>query len=122
MAQEIEALKQAINKEMEALRDLEREKFSFKVRHQELSSAMEMVHIKETNFKSRTEAFHNEIKEGVALVGSEILSFKEYAEVGLRQDSLSPTSAITQEELKKKIERLKKFPSGISFWRKKWKI
>ncbi|KKS71240.1 MAG: Chromosome partition protein Smc [Parcubacteria group bacterium GW2011_GWF2_42_7] len=107
LAQEIEALKQAINKEMEALRDLEREKFSFKVRHQELSSAMEMVHIKETNFKSRTEAFHNEIKEGVALVGSEILSFKEYAEVGLRQDSLSPTSAITQEELKKKIERLK---------------
>src|SRR3989338_5940570 len=107
LAQEIEALKQAINKEMEALRDLEREKFSFKVRHQELSSAMEMGHIKETNFKSRTEAFHNEIKEGVALVGSEILSFKEYAEVGLRQDSLSPTSAITQEELKKKIERLK---------------
>ena len=107
LAQEIEALKQAINKEMEALRDLEREKFSFKVRHQELSSAMEMVHIKETNFKSRTEAFHNEIKEGVALVGSEILSFKEYAEVGPRQDSLSPTSAITQEELKKKIERLK---------------
>jgi hypothetical protein len=37
-------LKQDLNKEMEALRDLEREKFTFKVRHQELSSALELVH------------------------------------------------------------------------------
>ena len=59
-----EILKQEINKEMEALRDLEREKFTWKVRHQELSSALELVIIKEGNLRSRIEAFENEIKEG----------------------------------------------------------
>jgi chromosome segregation protein len=53
----VEILKQAINKEMEALRDLEREKFTWKVRHQELSSALELVVIKEVNLRSRREGF-----------------------------------------------------------------
>ena len=98
-ASQIEALKQSINKEMEALRDLEREKFSHKVREQELSSALEMVRIKETNLKSREEAFHNEIKEGVALIGQEILAYKNY--------QLEENSINNPEEQKKKIERLK---------------
>ena len=97
---EVELLKQEINTEMEALRDLEREKFSFKVKHQELSSALEMVRIKEANLKSRAEAFNNEIKEGVALIGQEILSYKNYQLAEGSADS-SP------EEQKKKIERLK---------------
>ena len=63
---------------MEALRDLEREKFAFKVRHQELSSALEVVHIKEENLKNRAENFLNEIKEGTALIGQEILSYKDF--------------------------------------------
>jgi hypothetical protein len=49
LLQSIEALKQEINKEMEALRDLEKEKFKFKVRHQELTSAQELINIKEGN-------------------------------------------------------------------------
>lgn len=97
---QIEKLKQEINKEMETLRDLEREKFSFKVRHQELSSALEMVQIKETNLKSRAESFENEIKEGVALIGQEILAYKNYKIEENKEDSSS-------EEQKKKIERLK---------------
>ena len=98
LASHIEALKQAINKEMEALRDLEREKFSHKVRHQELSSALEMVRIKEANLKSHEEAFHNEIKEGVALIGQEVLSYKNFQ---LTETGNNP------EEQKRKIERLK---------------
>jgi chromosome segregation protein len=104
LAKNIEILKQDLNKEMEALRDLEREKFAFKVRHQELSSALELVLIKESNLKSRGEAFVNEIKEGTALIGTDILSYKNAEASSLvGEEELS----ITQEELKKKIERIK---------------
>ncbi len=99
-ASQTEVFKKEINKEMEALRDLEREKFGFKVKHQELFSALELVRIKETNLKSREEAFHNEIKEGVALIGQEILSYKNY-QIEENTGNNSP------EEQKKKIERLK---------------
>ncbi len=95
-----EKLKQEINTEMETLRDLEREKFAFKVRHQELSSALEMVIIKEGNLSSRMKMFENEIKEGAALLGSEILSYKNF-ELGTNEPGLTP------EDQKKKIERIK---------------
>ena len=97
----IEKLKEDLNKEMEALRDLEREKFAFKVRHQELSSALELVLIKEDNLKNRGEAFLNEIKEGTVLIGSDILSYKNIEDSSLEDEEQS------QEELKKKIERIK---------------
>ena len=95
-----EILKEDLNKEMEALRDLEREKFAFKVRHQELSSALELVHIKEGNLKNRAEVFENEIKEGAALIGQEIFSYREYQVV-------EEVAGHLQDELKKKIERIK---------------
>ncbi|MFA6257784.1 MAG: AAA family ATPase [Candidatus Paceibacterota bacterium] len=95
-----ETLKQAINKEMEALRDLEREKFTWKVRHQELSSASELVAIKEENLRNRREGFENEIKEGEALVGKEELSYENFI-------IENTGTGITQEELKRKIERIK---------------
>ena len=95
-----ENLKQEINRQMEALRDLEKEKFQFKVRHQELSSALELIVIKEGNLRSRSEAFHNEIKEGVALIGQQILSYESF------QLEQNPNSE-GEIELKKKIERIK---------------
>jgi len=96
----VEKLKQDLNKEMEALRDLEREKFTWKVKHQELSSALELIVIKEENLRSRREGFENEIKEGTALVGKEELSYENFKiEEGSKE--------ITQEELKRKIERIK---------------
>ena len=100
MLKSVETFKQEINKEMEALRDLEREKFTFKVRHQELSSALELVSIKEGNLKNRREAFENETKEGVALIGGELLSYKNYQ---IEENN----TGVTQEEQKKKIERIK---------------
>ncbi|MEK7190365.1 MAG: AAA family ATPase [Patescibacteria group bacterium] len=102
-----EKLKEDLNKKMEVLRDLEREKFTWKVRQQELSSALELLSIKESSLRSRNEAFMEEIKEGTVLVGAEVLAYKgNAAEVGL-WPCQSTTSAATQEELKRKIERLK---------------
>jgi chromosome segregation ATPase len=100
IATSVEALKQEINKEMESLRDLEREKFTWKVKHQELSSALEVVLIKENNLKSRNEAFENEIKEGAALVGVDIFSYKNF-------EIQNAGDINTQEEQRKKIERIK---------------
>jgi len=95
-----ETLKLSINKEMEAMRDLEREKFTWKVKHQELSSLLELVGIKEGNLRGRKEAFENELKEGSALIGQEILAYKNFKIEENKENQ-------TQEELKKKIERIK---------------
>ena len=103
MVRLIEVLKREINQEMEALRDQEKEKFKFKVRHQELSSALELAAIKEGNLKNRTEAFKNEIKEGLILMGQEILSYENFK----IEDKQSGDEEISQEELRRKIERIK---------------
>lgn len=95
-----ETLKQDLNKEMEALRDLEREKFTWKVKHQELSSALGLVSIKEESLRVRKEGFENEIKEGEALVGREGLSYENFI---IEENSIG----VTQEEQKRKIERIK---------------
>ncbi len=96
----VEDLKIQINTQMEELRDKEREKFVFKVRHQELSSVLGMINVKEENLKREEEAFQNEIKEGNALVGHEILYYKDFEFEG-------EVDRIIQEENKRKIERLK---------------
>lgn len=98
-----ELLKFDLNKEMEALRDLEREKFTWKVKRQELSSLLELLSIKEGNLKNRAESFENEIKEGAVLVGSDILSYKNF----LIEDDDENILSGHQEELKRKIERIK---------------
>lgn len=101
----IDGLKEELNKEMEALRDLEREKFALKVRHQELSSSLELVFIRENNLKNRKEAFLNEIKEGTVLIGGDILSYKDYVpEEGNTDIAVDDRG---QEESRKKIERIK---------------
>ena len=105
LSQKIVVLKEDLNRKMEDLRDLELEKFTWKVKHQELSSALELVSIKDAGLKSRLEAFENEVKEGVALIGQEILSYKS-PQRRSAEEAENSTEA-TQVELKKKIERLK---------------
>ena len=95
----VEKLKQEINKEIETLRDLEREKFIWKVKQQELSSTLGLVTIKEENLRNRNEAFLNEIKEGVALIGQIVSTYQDYEIKDIEEN--------TQEEQKKKIERIK---------------
>ena len=107
LSEKIQVLKKEINEEMEALRDLEKEKFKFKVRHQELFSALELVAIKEGNLENRRYAFENEIKEGTALIGQDILSYKDFSAEGAPTGGKGLIYGTEQVELKKKIERLK---------------
>ena len=107
LSEKIQVLKKEINEEMEALRDLEKEKFKFKVRHQELFSALELVAIKEGNLENRRYAFENEIKEGTALIGQDILSYKDFSAEGAPTGGKVLIDGTEQVELKKKIERLK---------------
>lgn len=97
-----EALKEDLNKDMEALRDMEREKFTWKVKQQELASALEVVNMKVANLSREFEAFENEIKEGAVLVGRQIFDYRDYVLEGDMQIDIT-----TKEEQRRKIERIK---------------
>ncbi len=99
-SKQAEALKEDLNKQMEALRDMEREKFTWKVKQQELSSALEVINMKVANLSREFEAFENAIKEGAALVGREILAYKDHTIEG-------EMDTTAKEEQRRKIERLK---------------
>ncbi|MFA5095372.1 MAG: AAA family ATPase [Candidatus Paceibacterota bacterium] len=98
--EKIEILKKEINQENEILHSREKEKFNFRVRQQELSSSLGLIAVKEENLSKEVEAYENEIKEGSVLIGSEILSYKNFEINGSIDRN-------TQEELRKKIERIK---------------
>lgn len=98
ISESIEVLKSEMKEEMEKEREGEREKFALKVKHQELTSSLELINVKQENLEREILAFENEIKEGAVLVGHEILSYKNF-ETNEEQD--------TREEQKKKIERIK---------------
>lgn len=78
-----------------AFKDQE-EKFALENRRNRILADEEIVRSRESNFISRKSAFESEMKEAVALVGSEILGFK----------STESDIQITDES-KKMIERLK---------------
>lgn len=98
--EKIEILKKEISQENETLHIKEKEKFNFRVRHQELSSSLDLISVKEQNLKREIESFENEIKEGGALIGSEILSYKNF-----KTEKIIDRNA--QEELRRKVERIK---------------
>ncbi|MCF7834211.1 MAG: AAA family ATPase [Candidatus Pacebacteria bacterium] len=95
-------MRQENREKMEAMREKEKEKFGLKVRHQELVSALGVINLKEENLSKRKEDFENEIKEGRPLVGERIHSFEDF-EINV-ENNLSNN---TQEELKRRIERIK---------------
>ena len=100
--EEIKILKIEINKEIEEGREEEREKFSLRVKHQELSSALELNTVREENINREIEAFEEEKKEGMALIGDEILSYRDFV---FEMDN--EINREQQQELKRKIERIK---------------
>lgn len=100
----IRKIKEEIQEEIEKGRDKERERFTWKVRHQELSSSLRLNAVKEENLAREVENFENEIKEGSVLIGeSEIHSYKHF----VIEEFMSAWDRNTQEELKRKIERIK---------------
>ncbi len=101
-------LKSEINKENEALHLKEKEKFNYRVKHQELTSSLNLISVREEGLKREEETFENEIKEGGALIGGEILSYKNFsAEGGSASGGEFIVNRAEQEELKRKIERIK---------------
>lgn len=105
----IEKLKSEIVSEMEKEREGEREKFTYRVKHQELSSSLELIKVKEENLERENTLFENEIKEGGALIGAEILSYKTF-QIEVKEGVVGSVDAYTQafrEEMRKKIERIK---------------
>ncbi len=106
--EKIEILKKEINQENEDLHLKEKEEFNFRVKYQELTSSLDLIAVKEQSLKREMESFENEIKEGGALIGSEILSYKNFsAEGGFVSDGEVIIDRTEQEELKRKIERIK---------------
>ena len=101
ISESIENLKNEISQEIEENRGKEREKFSFRVKNQELSSALNIILVKEENLSREKEIFENEIKEAGALIGSEILSYKNFE---IEDSNIDKNR---QEEIRKKIERIK---------------
>ena len=100
ITEKIESLRKEIQEIIQTLRDKEKDKFSFKVKHQELSSALELIALKENNLNREIETFENEIKEGEVLIGAEILAYKNF-------ETKEVSDRHTQEEQRKKIERIK---------------
>ncbi len=100
-----ELLKREVNKEMESMHLLEKEKFSLKVKEQELNSALQFLRAREDNLSKEALFLENEIKEGVVLVGEEILRFKK--EPSSEEEEDEKVDRVLQEEARKKIERIK---------------
>lgn len=100
----IRELKEKIQIDIDKGRDKERERFSLRVKHQELSSLLKINTVKEENLNREIEAYENEIKEGAVLIGAhEILGYKNF-EI---EEWMSNWDRNTQEELRRKIERIK---------------
>ena len=102
----MEILKSEMRVEVEKERENEREKFAFKVKHQELTSNLEILNVKLENLEREFYAFETEIKEGAVLVGSDILSYKNFTIEGDISENVLVNRGI-QEEQRKKIERIK---------------
>ncbi|MES2023699.1 MAG: AAA family ATPase [Patescibacteria group bacterium] len=100
ISENVEILKSEISREVEAGREQERARFDLKMKHSELSSVLNVLKVREENLSREVESFENEIREGSALVGGEIFSYKN-AEVS------GDIEKHTQEEEKRKIERIK---------------
>lgn len=96
----IEIIKKKIADILLEGRDKEREKFNLRVKHQELSSALNIISVREENLRREHEAFEIELREGGALIGADILSYKNHVIEGA-------FDRIAQEENRKKIERIK---------------
>ena len=108
IVEKIGIIKREIIEESETLHTKEKKKFNFRVKHQELTSSLGLIFVKEENLSREKETFENEIKDGAILIGNEILSYKNFsAEGGSASGGETVVDRNTQEELKKKIERIK---------------
>ncbi len=96
----IDNLKKEIAQNMDLSRDKEREKFTLKVRHQEINSKLSLVNVRLENLSREIDLFNEEIKEGETMIGEAIYEYKNF-EITL------PVNKEHQDELRRSIERIK---------------
>lgn len=96
---EIKNLEDKIAREGEVALHRERERFELKSQKQGLLSSLEINRVKEENITRALDTLENEKHEAVAIVGHEVLYFEDNSAVVIDRT--------LQEELRKKIERIK---------------
>jgi len=96
----INILRQEILKEKEIRYKSGEEKFILESEKQRLTSAIEILSNREMIFLRRKQMFEEETKEAVVLIGQNILSFQ-------KENTESNSLDIDQEDLRRKIEKLK---------------
>lgn len=96
---EVKELENKIELESREVLHKEREKFELKSKKQALLSSLEINKVKEENIFRATEALDTEKHEAVAIVGHQVLYYEDNSAISVDR--------VLQEELKKKIERIK---------------
>ncbi len=102
LLEKINKLKEEINLENEALYLKEKEHFNLKVKYQELSSSLGVIFVKEENLSRENENLETEMREGIELIGREVLSYKDFP----LEDSFI-VERTEREEMRRKMERIK---------------
>lgn len=98
LSEEIRLAKEGIKEEMEALREGERARFALEVKMQEFKSKLSILSVKEDGLRREEEELKATIEEAKVLVGEAVLEYS---------NQTASTDLASQDELKRKIERLK---------------
>jgi chromosome segregation ATPase len=92
-------LRSAIDQTRDANRDDDKKRFEYSVKKQELLSTRSLLAMREEAYIRAKTAFDNELAEGFALIGEQIRNYTTH--------TVEHTSREGQQELHKKIERIK---------------
>lgn len=98
LQEEIDSARKDVTSSKEESLEQEKKLFELQAHQTELYSRIDLVRLKEIRLHERKERFENELKEGAVLVGAILLQYKNASLVD---------SGIPQDELRKKIERIK---------------
>jgi len=99
LVQKIESLKTIIDADKDKKRSGDMRRLEFTMDKNKILSELNLVKIREDQLSHIENDFINEVKEGEVLVGQEITSYKSF--------QTEITDRNTQEEMRKKIERIK---------------
>ncbi|PCI19525.1 hypothetical protein COB64_03615 [Candidatus Wolfebacteria bacterium] len=97
------AFKKLLEQEKVEEKEKNRVHYELLMKKRDIESEMNLIRIKEENFKRIKNAFQSELTEGEVLIGQHIFAYTSYE---LEEDQVNESRA-AQEERRKKIERLK---------------
>ncbi|MEK7151967.1 MAG: AAA family ATPase, partial [Patescibacteria group bacterium] len=98
------ALKEEIEKEKDSSREIEKTIFKMMAQKSELSAVMQRIRGEEERIAGAGTAFKEEIREGIVLIGRDIMLYENFAIAA--GDALAEDRAV-QEERRRRIEKMK---------------